>query len=63
MSDRVHGFDERQPLQNNWLIMGKQPYFTVKNMAQLISDGAVRKATTYALEHTDEKGIRSSPVI
>lgn len=32
-------------------------------MAQIINDGAVRKITTYALEHTDEKGIRSSPII
>lgn len=29
-SDSVHRFDERQLLQNNWLIMGKQHHFTVK---------------------------------
>lgn len=34
-----------------------------KNMARTINDGAVRKITTYVLEHRDEKEIRSSPII
>lgn len=34
-----------------------------KNTAQIINDGAVRKITTYALEHADEKGIRTSLIL
>lgn len=53
--DSVHRLDERQPLRNNWLIMGKQHHFTVKkNMAQ-INDGAVRQIKTHTLARGDEE--------
>lgn len=42
---------------------GNSTILQSKNMAQIINDGAVRKITTYALEHRDEKGTRSSPII
>lgn len=40
---------------------GNSTILQAKNMAQIINDEAVRKITTYALEHADEKWF--SPII
>lgn len=64
MSDSVHGFDEKTALREQLADHGEIALsYSQKNMAQIINDGAVRKITTYALEHADEEGIRTSPII